>query len=235
MPQPAGYRMALSLPRRLICDLMYFAKQVPTIPVQRRFQLAEVAAARAAAVPRPGWAAIFTKAYGIVAAARPQLRRSYLSFPWPHLYQHAASTASIAFERPWTNDENAVFFAHLLDPDKRTLADIDLKFLRYKTQPCHMIAPVRRVLRIARLPWPIRRMLWWCALNLTGNKRAHFLGTYGVSTYGALGAASLHPLSVLTSTLNFGAGTVLNDVLGAENKGDELDAQMLRNEAQRCC
>ena len=31
------------------------------------------------------------------------------------------------------------------------------------------------------------------------------------------------------------AGTVLNDVLGAENKGDELDAQMLRNEAQRCC
>ena len=31
------------------------------------------------------------------------------------------------------------------------------------------------------------------------------------------------------------AGTVLNDVLGAENKGDELDAQMLWNEAQRCC
>jgi hypothetical protein len=30
------------------------------------------------------------------------------------------------------------------------------------------------------------------------------MGTYGVSVYAGLGAASLHPLSVLTSTLNYG-------------------------------
>ncbi len=39
---------------------------------------------------------------------------------------------------------------------------------------------------------------------MSGRKRAHFLGTYGVSTYSGLGAASLHPLSPLTTALNYG-------------------------------
>jgi hypothetical protein len=30
------------------------------------------------------------------------------------------------------------------------------------------------------------------------------MGTFGVSVYSGLGAASLHPLSVLTTTLNYG-------------------------------
>src|SRR5262249_43346786 len=94
-PGPEGVRMhsphartlALTPPRRVIGDLVHFARRVPTVPVQRRMRLAAVAAARSAARPRPGWCAVFTKAYAIVAAARPELRRTYLAFPRPHLYE----------------------------------------------------------------------------------------------------------------------------------------------------
>src|SRR5438552_1809090 len=99
MPEPLGRTLALSLPRRFVCDLMHLARQVPTVPVQRRMNLAILAEARRLAVTKPSWCAIFTKAYGIIAAARPELRRAYISFPRPHLYEHPNNIASIAIER----------------------------------------------------------------------------------------------------------------------------------------
>ena len=50
----------------------------------------------------------------------------------------------------------------------------------------------------------MRRLAWWVGLNVSGRKRAHYFGTFGVSVYAGLGAASLHPLSPLTTTLNYG-------------------------------
>src|SRR5437016_11496079 len=128
--QPAGARMAkasgrtipLSLPRRFICDLLHFAGRVPTVPVQRRMHLAPVLAARQAARPRPGWCAIFTKAYAFVAAARPELRRAYLSFPWPRLYEYPDNVASVAVERLY-EDEPAVFFGRIRSPAKQGLLE----------------------------------------------------------------------------------------------------------------
>ena len=79
MPQPAGVKLPLSLPRRMIGDYLHFARQIPSIPVQRRMQLAAVVAARQASGPRPSWCALFTKAYAFVSAARPPLRRAYVS------------------------------------------------------------------------------------------------------------------------------------------------------------
>ncbi len=46
MSQPRGRNLRLSLPRRFVCDLLHFAQQVPTVPVQRRLNLAAVVAAR---------------------------------------------------------------------------------------------------------------------------------------------------------------------------------------------
>src|ERR1700688_1239034 len=92
-------RLALSGPRRVMCDLLAFAKAIPTVPVQRQINVARVAAARARialASDTPGWCAIFTKAYAITALRFPELRRAYLSFPLPSLYEHPNSIASIA-------------------------------------------------------------------------------------------------------------------------------------------
>jgi hypothetical protein len=203
MPQPAGTNVPLSLPRRLICDYLHFAKRIPSIPVERRMRLPEVVAARNLASPRPSWYALFTKAYALVTRAYPALRRAYLAFPWPRLYEHPISVASLAVERR-LGDEEAVFFFPLPRPDTRALVDLEARIRWMKEEPLETFGSYRRLLAITRLPWPIRHALWWMGLNLLGRKRAHFMGTFGVSAYSGLGASSLHPLSLLTTTLNYG-------------------------------
>jgi hypothetical protein len=57
--------------------------------------------------------------------------------------------------------------------------------------------------RLTRVPRPFRRLLWWIGLNI-GRQRGNFFGTFAVSVYSALKAESLHPLSPLTTLLNYG-------------------------------
>lgn len=203
MAEPFGRTLPISLPRRFICDLMRLARKVPSVPVQRRMNLAAVAAARRLVVPKPSWCAIFTKAYGFVAAARPEFRRAYIPFPTPRVYEHPNNIASIAVERSF-GDENAVFFAHLRNPEQQRLLQID-SFLQYcREEPLSSIGLFRWTLRVSRLPQPLRRLTWWYANNTSGYRRARWMGTFGVSVYSALGAESLHPLSPLTTAFNYG-------------------------------
>jgi hypothetical protein len=203
MPEPFGRNLPLSLPRRFIGDLLHFAQQVPTVPVQRRMKLAPLVIARKGLRPRPSWCAVFTKAYGQVAANRPELRRAYISFPRPHLYEHPFNIASLAVERIYHGEE-AVFFAHMRSPEEQSLRQID-SFLRYcKEEPVEGIGLFRWAMQISRLPRPVRRSLWWFGLNTSGYRRARRIGTFGVSVYSGLGSESLHPLSPLTTALNYG-------------------------------
>jgi hypothetical protein len=203
MRKSSGRTVPLSLPRRLVGDLVYFAHKVPTVPVQRLMDLAAVVEAREAAEPRPSWCAVFLKAYAIVAARRPELRRAYLSFPRPRLYEHGRNIASIAVERRY-GDENAVFFGHIRSPEDHPLGEIDVYLRRLKEDPVESIGLCRQALRISRLPWPLRRLLWWVGLNVSGYQRTRRMGTFGITVYSSLGAESLHPLSPLTTTLNYG-------------------------------
>jgi hypothetical protein len=203
MPQPKGRTLPLSLSRRFICDLVHFARNVPTVPVQRRMNLAALQAVRRNAEPRPSWCAIFTKAYACVAAARPELRRAYLSFPRPHLYEHPENIASVAVERR-LDEEDVVFFGHFRSPENQGLREIDAHLLHLKEAPIETIGLFRRALKTSRWPRPLRRLLWWFGLNVSGWRRAKHLGTFGVSVYSGLGAQSLHPLSPLTTALNYG-------------------------------
>ena len=203
MGEPLGRKLPLSLPRRFIGDLLHFARQVPTVPVQRRMHLAPLLAARQRAVGRPSWCALFTKAYALVAAARPELRRAYLSFPWPHLYEHSISIASIAVERR-LGDEDAVLFAQVRGPEAKSVQELDALLKECKRRPVEQVGSFRRTFRVSRLPRPLRRLLWWIGLNVSGFQRARNYGTFGVSVYSGLGAESLHPLSPLTTALNYG-------------------------------
>src|SRR6516225_2391613 len=99
MTQPAGQTLPLTPARRFMCDLLADARRVPTAWVQQPMQLAAVAAARRAAEPRPSWRAIFTRAFGFVAAEWPELRRVYLELPWPHLYEHPENVAAVVVVR----------------------------------------------------------------------------------------------------------------------------------------
>jgi hypothetical protein len=203
MHDQPGRTLPLSLPRRFITDLVHFARKVPTVPVQRVMDVGAVRAARELAAPRPSWCAIFTKAYAQAAAEIPELRRAFLPFPWARLYEHPINIASVAMEREYRG-ERAVFFAHLRSPDQQSLRQLDEHLRRFKEQPVESIGLYRRALAVSRLPQPLRRLMWWIGLNSSGFKRARRIGTFGVSVYAALGAESLHPLSPLTTALNYG-------------------------------
>jgi hypothetical protein len=176
---------------------------VPNAAVRRRMRLGPVVAARQAAAPRPGWLAIFLKAYSFVAAARPELRRVYMPLPWPHLYEHPLNVASVAIERR-LDDEEALFFAHFRNPHERGLLEIEADVRRFKEAPIQRIGLFRRVRRLSRVPRPLRRLLWWASLNLSGHRRARRLGTFAVSAVSNLGGDLHQPLSPVTSTLSYG-------------------------------
>ncbi len=201
--QQRGRTIALSLPRRTIIDLLHFAKKIPSIPVERRMSLQPVVKANALAHKKVSWCAIFMKAYGIVMNRMPELKRCFLSFPWCRLYEHGGIVASVAVERDYEG-EKAVFFAHIRGPHQQQLMQIDEHLKRFKSCPIQEIGLFRRSLQVSRWPGLIRKLLWWLSLNVSGRIRERRMGTFGMSVYASLGAASLHPLSPLATTLNYG-------------------------------
>lgn len=203
-PQKAvGHYLPLSAPRLFLLDMMHYARQVPSIPVSRTMSIGPLVEARKAHPLRPSWSLLFLKAYAMVASQNPELRRSLLSFPWPRLYQHGHSIGSLALEREFQG-EPGIFVGLFRCPETQSLDELMKGLDEYKSMPLEKIGFFRQALRISRLPRPIRRFLWWSSLEVSGPKRAKRLGTFGLSSYGALGAESLHPISPLTTTLTYG-------------------------------
>ncbi len=197
-----GRTVPLSLPRRFVGDLLHAAAGVPTVPVQRPMGLARLADARARLAARPTWTALFTLAYARVARDFPALRRAYLGFPYARLYEYPVSVAAVAVERDY-GGEPAVLVGKVKDPAALPLDELDARLAHFRTAPVEGVKDFRRALRIAALPLPLRRLLWWSALN-SGRQRGNYVGTFGVSVYSALGAESLHPISPCTTTLTYG-------------------------------
>jgi hypothetical protein len=208
----SGRTLSLSLPRRLVCDLVRFAHRVPTVPVQRVINVGALEAVRRTLLqPRPSWCTLFTKAYGQISAEFPEFRRAYLSFPWARLYEHGHSIASVAVERLYEG-ERGVFFAHFHNPERVDLMSLEAELRRFKEAPVETIDDFRACLLISRLPRPLRSLAWWYVTTARGYRKATWLGTFGVSVYSSLGAESLHPLTPITTTLNYGMINEKGDV-----------------------
>lgn len=203
MHEPKGTLIPLSGPRRFIIDLVHFAHQVPSVPVSRKMNLAPLFEPRLSHPARPSWAVIFMKAYAQVCASHAPLRRALLSFPWPRLYEHPQSTCALALERRY-HDEEGIFVGLFRAPECQTLAQLQEGLAWYKACPLDEVGIFRQALRVSRAPTAIRRWLWWSTLHVSGYKRAKRFGTFGLTSYGALGAESLHPISPLSTTLTYG-------------------------------
>jgi hypothetical protein len=197
-----GRMIPLSVPRRMVIDLLYFARAIPTVPVQKRMALGPLMAARAACTERPRWTAMFTKGYALMAREFPEFRRAYVKLPWHHLYEYPQSNATIIVEREYRG-EAGLFSISIKEPARQSLREIGQQLEYGSTAPVESIKDFRRTMTFARLPKPIRRALWWICLNW-GRQRGNYFGTFGVSVYSALNAESLHPLSPLTTLLNYG-------------------------------
>ena len=197
-----GRIVPISPARAFVGDLLHFAARIPTVPVQRTINVGAVAAARGIHPDRPSWTAIFAKAFALVAAERPELRRAFLAWPWPRLVEYPHSVASIALEREWRG-ERVVMIARVKQPDGLQLSELSAIVRKWQADPLAERREFKRMLALGRCPAFVRRGLWRLALNLP-RWRARCLGTFAVTSYAALGAESLHPLVPQTIGLSYG-------------------------------
>jgi hypothetical protein len=203
MHSSSGRWLPLSSPRQWMGDLVHFGQQIPSRTIERRMRLASLVAARRAAWPRPGWCAVFLKAYALIAARRPTLRQIYRPLPWPHLYQHPQNVASVPIARPF-GDEDAVFFAMLHSPENLGLMEIDTEVHRCQEQPLEASAAFRRQRWLMQLPGAVRRPFLQLALHGPGGWIANYLGTFAVNTLGSRGASEISGPSLWSTSLTYG-------------------------------
>src|SRR5262245_42296117 len=89
----------LSPARKFVADMLHFAKQVPSIPVARKFNVAALSQVRTVCPVRPSWTAVFMKAYGLICQRHASLRSALISWPWDHIYEHPLSVCGAVVER----------------------------------------------------------------------------------------------------------------------------------------
>lgn len=204
MSKTLGHSLAMPLAQRAVSDFLHASKKLPTVPFQKDMCVADLAAARQRAQPRPSWCSIFTKAYAKVVASRPDLRRAYLSFPWERLFEYSTTTADIVIEAS-LGAEPVLVGLLLKRPEACSLLEIDRLVTACKQQPLERSLRLKRSFLLARFPRVVRRLAWWYMLNVSARCRARNLGTFGVSSVSNWGVDSVRPISPWTTLLHYGA------------------------------
>lgn len=203
MGKAVGRSLPVSPFRRVVTDLMQFSSHVPSVTAERRMDLRPLIAARQACTPRPGWCVLFSKAYALLGREYPELRRSYLKFPRPRLYEHPHNIVALNVERQYRG-ENIVLYCLIRGPENRSVAEMEARVRAHKEAPLETLRSFQRTIAISRIPWPLRPWFWWASLNVFGRRRCHNFGTFGISSIAAQGAGLTHLIPVLTTTLHYG-------------------------------
>jgi hypothetical protein len=192
----------ISMPRRLVADLMHASIRVPFVSLSRPLNVRQLLEARALAVQPPGWAAIFVKAFSLVAKDEPVLRTLYAKWPWPSFYELPRSIAMVAVARV-EDGQDCVLPQKVPAADELPLTEIDAQIRHARDAPIGEVPAFRKILRVTRLPLPLRRIMWLIGLNF-GRQRANWFGSFGVTSVAAYGAGELHALSPGPFILSYG-------------------------------
>jgi hypothetical protein len=190
------------MPRRLVADLMHASVRVPFVSLSRPLNIRPLLEARALAAQPPGWAAIFVKAFSLVAKEQPILRTLCVKWPWPGFYELPRSVAMVAIARV-EDGQDCVLPQKVPAADELPLIEVDAHIRRARDAPVDEVPAFRKMLRVTRLPLPLRRLMWLIALNF-GRQRANWFGSFGVTSVATYGAGELHALSPGPFILSFG-------------------------------
>ena len=140
-----------------------------------------------------GWAAIFVKAFALVARDEPVLRTLYAKWPWPRFYELPNSVALVAIARV-QDGEDCVMPQRDRGPEAMSLAEVDAEIRHAKTAPIDEVPMFRKIMRATRLPLPLRRLIWAVGLNF-GRQRGNWFGSFAVSSVAAYGGGELHAIT----------------------------------------
>ena len=199
--QPTITTTAVSGHRGCIADVALVARELPLFPVDRVLRLGAVAEARAAAAIRIGWAAVFLKAYGVVAREMPALRSWFVRGLVPRLATSSASVATLAVNRIDGDDER-LCFARLKEPDTLPLPEIQAFVAACSARPVKEM--FKRQLELEMMPGPIRRTILRWNINSTSPKRPSRIGTFSLSTLAGRQAFNRFHPTLCTTSLAYG-------------------------------
>ncbi len=207
-----GIRLPLTPMRRLVIEDLHQARKVPTVSVTRPYRLAELAEARRQSSLRPSWTALFMRAYALVARDTPELRRCWMPWPRPHLYEHPHSVAGLVVEREWQG-EPMLLASRFRGPENMSLDVIDARMRHLKEAPFESVGDFRRLLRAGQLPSPLLRFAAWAHLSVSGAFRSRKMGTFMMTSVGSLGVSAVNPHCMLSSLLSLGPITADGETL----------------------
>jgi hypothetical protein len=184
-----------------VLDLVALAAREAHFPVERTFELGELAALRQRAARRISWTVLFMKAYAAVTATCPQLRQAYCRWPWPRLCESAENVAMVAINREFRG-EDRLCWGRFISPEHCSLIELQGALDAYQQEPVEQI--FRRQVRLSKLPGPLRRLALWLNLNFARKRRARRLGTFSMSSLAGQQALNRFHPTLLATSLTFG-------------------------------
>jgi hypothetical protein len=190
----------ISLPRRVVIDLMRASADVPFVAVRRTLNIERAAAARQALQKRPAWATIFAKGFAILARDRPVFRTSYLKWPWPRFYELPQTVAMIVVAPDAAPD--GVLLFPIKAPDLVPLTEADERVRRAKADPLETTPFFRKTLTVSRLPAPLRRLAWAIGLY-SGRQHANYFGTLLITSVAAFGGGEVEARAPCSFILSY--------------------------------
>ena len=170
--------------------------------------LGPLAAARAAVgrnasagTARIGWAAVFLKAYALVARETPALRTWLVQgFAGTGLATAAESVATLAVNRI-EDGEDRLFWARLAAADAKSLPEIQQFIVDCATKPVEEM--FKRQLQLEMVPGFLRRTILRWNMNSFSRKRAARIGTFSLSTLAGMGATNRFHPTICTTSLSY--------------------------------
>lgn len=202
MTSEKGHYIRQSLPRKWMADMLHFSHRVPVVAAERILRVRATVEARKKTGLAVSWGAMMVKTMALVSQRLPEMRRAYLPYPWPRVYEAPYSVASVILDREYEG-EHATLMAPVLYPERLSLINLDAKLNRLKTAPFHQIGSYRRLIRNTKFPLPIRRLLWSMGLFGSGLFRARNFGTYAVNSIAGFRARMLTMTTPITSCLYY--------------------------------
>lgn len=197
--------------REVVADLSWASLRVPRCVITARIAVPRALAARGAmAAPRIPWTVIFAKGLALAAETRPVLRRVHATLPTPRLIEVPHAIGCIVLERGEQSmlghgkqDAAMLGLARFRDPHATPLPELAAALRRAKEAPAGEVKTHRRLLRLARIPWPLRRLMLRTALAV-GTPLLRYGGTFAISALGHRGAGIIDSVSILPSFLSYG-------------------------------
>lgn len=205
----------LDTQRLLVDDIVRLSRRIPIFPVERVMRLGGVEEVRRKSPVRVGWAALFLKAYALVARDRPALRSWFVPPRVPLLGRprwatSPVSVASLALSRPRGGetpapdlalDPDAIWWARIREPDALPLPDLQAEITRAAGAPVAEVFP--RQIELHLLPRLLRRIVLRWNLRSATAKRALRLGTFSLSTLAGEGCSNRGHPTFLTTSLSY--------------------------------